>query len=363
MGGWDQEIWFSLYQIAQLLFKQHKPWPEVQQAYLKAFEFYPKRVEPLFRILLFYMYETKEYETAYIFGQAASKIEKPNDLLFLETEIYDWSLKLELAVCAFYTGDHTTSIRLNNELIRKDLSWEIVHKIKTNRKYSLDRIYKGYPTPHNSRDIKVFVLFHNPGHWLDNCIEQCIKQDYQDAEYIFINNGSEDGSEKHVPVSYPNFFLINREFTPPGYLLASILDDICSPEDIIYILEGHNWMANQRTLAMINEAYCLRACQLLYSQFDWDQGQPGSTLPLSSKNDLDAFELHCFNPVSISCMGKLILNFLNTVEIEKLQATSNSYDIFISNLFQFAGFDRIQFTDEVWLICHGLENKEKEHAQ
>ncbi len=50
MGGHNDEVWFSLYRIAQLEQIKAKPWPEVMQHYLTAYEFMPDRAGPLFHV-------------------------------------------------------------------------------------------------------------------------------------------------------------------------------------------------------------------------------------------------------------------------------------------------------------------------
>ena len=41
MGGWDEEVWYSLYQLALLRQQKGVPWPEVMQSFLQAYEFRP----------------------------------------------------------------------------------------------------------------------------------------------------------------------------------------------------------------------------------------------------------------------------------------------------------------------------------
>src|SRR5277367_3008716 len=50
MAGWSEEVWYSLYQIAILYERMEKPWPEVMQAYLAAYEYKPDRAGPLYHI-------------------------------------------------------------------------------------------------------------------------------------------------------------------------------------------------------------------------------------------------------------------------------------------------------------------------
>ena len=48
MGGWDEEVYYAMYEVAVLMSLLGAPWPDVQDAYLRAWEFRPTRAEPLF---------------------------------------------------------------------------------------------------------------------------------------------------------------------------------------------------------------------------------------------------------------------------------------------------------------------------
>ena len=47
MGGWDEEVYYSMYRLAESMSELGEPWPDVQDAYLRAWEFRPTRAEPL----------------------------------------------------------------------------------------------------------------------------------------------------------------------------------------------------------------------------------------------------------------------------------------------------------------------------
>src|ERR1041384_2589136 len=54
MGGWAEEVWYSLYQVARLQQRLGISWVLVLNQYLRAYEFRPSRVEPLFQVARFY---------------------------------------------------------------------------------------------------------------------------------------------------------------------------------------------------------------------------------------------------------------------------------------------------------------------
>ncbi len=84
MGGWIEEVWYALYQVAELRSRLSQPWPTVLEAYLQAFKTKPDRVEPLFKIAMSYQMQ-REYHLAFLFFQRAIAIGYPlNDRLFVE---------------------------------------------------------------------------------------------------------------------------------------------------------------------------------------------------------------------------------------------------------------------------------------
>lgn len=50
MGGWAEEVYYSLYRVAISRAMLDKPWPEIQASFLDAFNVRPIRAEPLYHI-------------------------------------------------------------------------------------------------------------------------------------------------------------------------------------------------------------------------------------------------------------------------------------------------------------------------
>src|ERR1700739_4950633 len=78
----------AMYQIAESMAEQGAPWPEVEDAYLKAWEFRPPRAEPLYAIALRYRNE-RRYGLGYLFAKCAAEIPFPQEnMLILRPDIY-----------------------------------------------------------------------------------------------------------------------------------------------------------------------------------------------------------------------------------------------------------------------------------
>jgi tetratricopeptide (TPR) repeat protein len=116
MGGWAEEVFHSLHQSAALRQRLGRPWPEVLNAYLVAYQARPGRAEPLYEIAAHYR-KSSAWALAELFARAACMIARPADILFVDDSVYDWRARDELAVAAFFLGKFTEAFALNQALV------------------------------------------------------------------------------------------------------------------------------------------------------------------------------------------------------------------------------------------------------
>lgn len=119
MGGWHEEVYVSLLEAAKLTERIY-PFDSsaIEVAYLKAFNFYPRRVEALYYLVVYCRWR-ELYEKAYFYARIGTAITKPSEGLFLETLCYDWKLADELAIAAFYIGKKEEAKILNTNLLKR----------------------------------------------------------------------------------------------------------------------------------------------------------------------------------------------------------------------------------------------------
>lgn len=104
MGGWPEEIFYSLLRVGVAKAMLNRPWEEIQQAFLDCYNSRPNRAEPLYHIARIYRMNGK-HGLAYIFAKMACQIPYPkDDILFVVDEIYTFSALDELGSSAFYAG-------------------------------------------------------------------------------------------------------------------------------------------------------------------------------------------------------------------------------------------------------------------
>lgn len=116
MGGWDQEVFWSLLQMGHMDVQLEKPTTDCAETYCKAYLYRPTRAEPLYYIAKMYRMD-KQYHQGYIFAKKGSKIPLPQDYLFVEKYVYDYALPLELSLCAYWTGRYGEAKKISEKLL------------------------------------------------------------------------------------------------------------------------------------------------------------------------------------------------------------------------------------------------------
>ncbi len=141
MGGWDEEVYYSMFRAAESMARSGTAWPEVQDAFLRAWENRPIRVEPLHAIATRYRTD-QQYWLGHLFAERAARIPLPEaDILFVDADIYRWRALDEQAVCGSWIGKYEESFTLcRNLLARDDLPDDDRKRIAQNRDISAPKM-------------------------------------------------------------------------------------------------------------------------------------------------------------------------------------------------------------------------------
>ena len=123
LGGWQEEIYISKYWIARQKQSLQKPDEEIIDAYLKAWEYRPNRLESLYHLIKF-LGTRKRYALAFALSAIGMKTGSCSDILFVEDEIWKWRMPDEYSVLAYYNGNaeeahKTTTIIINSPLFER----------------------------------------------------------------------------------------------------------------------------------------------------------------------------------------------------------------------------------------------------
>ena len=136
--GSDAEVYVAMCRVAESMANFGAPWPDVQDAYLKAWEFRPTRAEPLYAIACQYRVDQR-YRLGYLFAKHAAEIPFPEgEKLFVRADIYGWRATDEQAVCASWIGKHAEAFTLCRRLLaRYDVPNHDRQRIAGNRDVSV----------------------------------------------------------------------------------------------------------------------------------------------------------------------------------------------------------------------------------
>ena len=138
LGGWDQEVYYAMVRVAESMVAVGRSWGEVQDAYLRAWEFRPSRAEALCAVAQRYRVE-RRWELGFVFARRAAEIPFPvGDTLFVNSEVYSWRALDELAICASWVGEHGVAFESCRRLIASaDLPDGHRGRVAVNRDFSV----------------------------------------------------------------------------------------------------------------------------------------------------------------------------------------------------------------------------------
>lgn len=136
LGGWHEEVYQSMYNLAEASEKRGDPWPEVMTLYLDAHAFLPHRAEPLYRIALHYN-ARGDHALCMVFARRAADLPYPTqDVLFIDAEVYAWGIHDLIGTSAYFVG----AFALGEEHARKALAHRPDDpRLKQNLAYYIDR--------------------------------------------------------------------------------------------------------------------------------------------------------------------------------------------------------------------------------
>jgi glycosyltransferase involved in cell wall biosynthesis len=290
IGGWDEERWFSLYQVAKLQERMEVAWPEVMESYLAAYQFRPDRAGPLFRIGMHYM-ARHEYHAAFLFLARAEAIPDPGPhRLFVERTLYEYEIASQYAVAAHYAGEYGGAVATANALLRGGrLPEHAVDWIISNRRFSVDALVPAGASARDPGRLRVVVAFRDPGPELDDCVESLLRQDLAEWEAWFIDDGSARDVAGRLPLDDFRMTMVRHdrargvEVRIQEHLRAGVAPDL-----IVLPLSASDRLADAGALGRIRAAFGDPGCQVAYGQFRAPSGHLGDAEPAAGEEDFRA---------------------------------------------------------------------------
>lgn len=338
MGGWPEEVWYSLYQVAQIRERMGAPWPEVMESYLACWQCQPDRAGPLYRIGMHYQGKA-EYATSHLFLSRAMQISCPApNRLFVEQTLYDYQLPIEYAVACYYVGQHAEAIATNNRLLRSGLlPPHAVDQVIGNRRFSLDALFpKGEAAGVKPR-VRVVVPFRDPGPELDDCVDSLTRQECDSFVAAFLDYGSASDQSSRIPLGDPRFSLARLD--DAGGWRSAVerhVREEAAPDDIVLVLPPESRLADAESLKQVQATFADANCELSYAQFRLAAGRFGHAEPAPSER--------AFLEGAAKLAGRSPVAF----RARLLQQSPASAEPDWGDLFRAAGFARTRFSDALW---------------
>jgi glycosyltransferase involved in cell wall biosynthesis len=153
LGFWQEEVFISLYSVAQLKEQLGHPDQEVIDAYLRATESLPTRAEALHGASR--LCRTKgRNEEGYQLAKRGLEIPMPSDALFVEPWIYETGLLDEFAVNAYWSGRYRDCLDASLKILDTDtISGADMQRVTANARFALEKL----PQPATPSSLDVII--------------------------------------------------------------------------------------------------------------------------------------------------------------------------------------------------------------
>lgn len=125
MGGWEQEVFYSKFRRAMML----PSWPAQLTALLEAWEYRPGRLEAPYEAARGLNYRG-QHRAAY--RLASTPLDPSDDILFVHTSVWDWGMKFERSIAAWWLGLRDEFAALSRELLDLNLPANIRSAVERN---------------------------------------------------------------------------------------------------------------------------------------------------------------------------------------------------------------------------------------
>jgi glycosyltransferase involved in cell wall biosynthesis len=340
MGGWADEVWYSLYHVAQLKQRLEHPWPEVMEAYLAAWQYDGTRAGPLYRIAVHYQGK-REYRDSHKFLSQAIQVPRPaDDRLFVEQTIYDYQVPLEYAVACYYVGQYADAINVNNILLRENrLPPHMVAQVIENRRLGVAALFPRQIGLRMNVTLRIVTTFRYPTPALDDVVESLLRQEETSFAAAFLDDGSGTDASERIPSEDARISLVRFEQTigERGRIEAYVRDR-CGGEDLVVVLPKGSRLHDAKTLQRIRALFDDPGCRLAYGQWRTATGARGTAEPAPSEAAFRDPAGSFFHGAPIAFRARLL---------HGLPASGASG---WRDLFDAAGFVHTRFCDDVLAV-------------
>jgi glycosyltransferase involved in cell wall biosynthesis len=118
MGGWEEEVFYSLYRIAMIAAITNKTFGEIKEKFLMAWNYRPIRAEPLYQIAKMYRM-VNQPRLSNLYASMAKTMPYPiHDILFIDEDVYRWQCDDEIATTSIYLHKYDEGVAACESLLK-----------------------------------------------------------------------------------------------------------------------------------------------------------------------------------------------------------------------------------------------------
>lgn len=140
LGGWNEEVFYSLYQAGRIMEILEKPVDNIIQLYFKAYQVAPWRAESLWAAARLCRAFSR-FDQGYRFAKQGLKVRYPEGALFVGQGVYEWALLDEFAIASYWTGHYRESRMASIQLLKDNkFPADQKERIEANLKFATDAI-------------------------------------------------------------------------------------------------------------------------------------------------------------------------------------------------------------------------------
>jgi glycosyltransferase involved in cell wall biosynthesis len=118
LGGWNEEVFYSLYQAGRIMEVLNKNLDEIIKVYFNAYQATPYRAESLWAAARICRLNIR-FDQAYSFAKQGLKCRCPEGALFIAAPIYEWMLLDEFAIASYWAGHFKESRQASVALLQQ----------------------------------------------------------------------------------------------------------------------------------------------------------------------------------------------------------------------------------------------------
>lgn len=140
MGGWEEEVFWSMTQVAMLQEDLGFPDHVVELSWFNAQRYRPSRVEPDYYLASHYRLKG-DYKLGAFIAKRGMRKPRTKDALFIQDWCYNYGLLFEYSICTYWTGEYEESQKACETLLsRKDIPEAYRKQTEINLSYVKEKL-------------------------------------------------------------------------------------------------------------------------------------------------------------------------------------------------------------------------------